>query len=98
MPTGSSGAYRFRTIKPVAYPSRPAPHIHFMIKVPGRDPWTTQLYVNGHPGNAGDDIYRHIGNAAARELVTVDFARVKESPIGEVTAKFDIVLGFTPVA
>jgi protocatechuate 3,4-dioxygenase beta subunit len=32
--TGSDGAYRFRTIKPVPYPGR-APHIHFAIS--GRD-------------------------------------------------------------
>ncbi len=27
--TGSTGNYYFRTIKPVPYPGRPAPHIHF---------------------------------------------------------------------
>ena len=26
------GEYRFRTIKPVAYPGRPAPHIHVKVK------------------------------------------------------------------
>jgi protocatechuate 3,4-dioxygenase beta subunit len=95
--TGSTGEYYFRTIKPVPYPTRPAPHIHFLIKVKGRDPWTTQLYIKGHPGNARDGIYRGIGDAKAQEAVTVDFARVKESRIGELTAKFDIILGFTPV-
>ena len=48
--TGSKGEYYFRTIKPVPYPSRAAPHIHFMIKVKGREPWTTQLYVKGTSG------------------------------------------------
>lgn len=94
--TGSSGEYYFRTIKPVPYPTRPAPHIHFMVKVKGREPFTTQLYVKGHPGNARDQIYRRIGNAHARDAVTVDFAAVKDSRIGELAAKFDIVLGFTP--
>ena len=94
--TGSSGEYYFRTIKPVPYPTRPAPHIHFMVKVKGREPWTTQLYVKGHPGNARDSIYRHIGEGQAQEAVTVDFTPVKESRIGELAAKFDIVLGFTP--
>jgi protocatechuate 3,4-dioxygenase beta subunit len=46
---GSNGEHRFRTIKPVPYPTRPAPHIHFMVKMTGHDPWTTQLYVKGHP-------------------------------------------------
>jgi protocatechuate 3,4-dioxygenase beta subunit len=94
--TGSSGEYYFRTIKPVPYPTRPAPHIHFMVKVKGREPFTTQLYVKGHPGNARDHIYRLIGDGQAQEAVTVDFAPVKDSRIGELAAKFDIVLGFTP--
>ena len=94
--TGSTGEYYFRTIKPVPYPTRPAPHIHFLVKVKGREPFTTQLYVKGHPGNARDSIYRGIGDSQAQEAVTVDFAPVKDSRIGELAAKFDIVLGFTP--
>src|SRR5262249_12995878 len=35
--TSSSGEYYFRTIKPVLYPGRLAPHIHFAVKVKGRD-------------------------------------------------------------
>ena len=66
------------------------------MRVKGRDPWTTQLYIKGHPGNDQDHIYRHIGNATEQEAVTVDFVPVKESRIGELAAKFDIVLGFTP--
>lgn len=94
--TGRSGEYYFRTIKPVAYPSRPAPHIHFLVRVKGREPWTTQLYIKGHPGNQRDFIYRRIGHAQAQEAVTVEFIPVKDSRIGELSAKFDIVLGFTP--
>jgi protocatechuate 3,4-dioxygenase beta subunit len=93
--TGSSGEYRFRTIKPVPYPTRRAPHIHFMVKMKGREPFTTQLYIKGHPGNERDGIYRHIGDAGARETVTVDFAPVKDSRIGELAAKFDIVMNVT---
>ena len=37
--TGSTGEYYFRTIKPVPYPTRSAPHVHFMIKVKGRPAW-----------------------------------------------------------
>ena len=94
--TGSSGEYRFRTIKPVPYPGRLAPHIHFKIKTLGRDPWTTQLYIKSYPSNQRDCIYRGIGDAKARESVTVDFAPIKDSRIVELAAKFDIVLGFTP--
>ena len=96
--TGSSGEYRFRTIKPVRYPGRLAPHIHFKIKVPGREQWTTQLYIKNYADNLRDGIYRGIGDAEARETVTMDFAPMKESRIGELAVKFDIVLGFTAAA
>jgi protocatechuate 3,4-dioxygenase, beta subunit len=93
--TNSDGGYRFRTIKPVAYPGRLAPHIHFKIKAPGREAWTTQLYIRGYEDNLRDGIYRGIGDGRARETVTMDFAPLKESRIGELAAKFDIVLGFS---
>jgi len=94
--TGSTGEYYFRTIKPVPYPTRPAPHIHFLVKVKGRSAWSTQLYIQGHPGNLRDGLYRSIGDADAQAAVTVDFAPVPGSRIGEFVAKFDIVPGFTP--
>ena len=95
--TGSTGEYYFRTIQPLAYEQRPAPHVHFAVKLKGRDKWTTQLFVNGDPGNEKDGIYRDLGAAKARS-VTVDFAPVKGSRAGELAAKFDIVLGYTPQA
>ncbi|HEV8293562.1 MAG TPA: protocatechuate 3,4-dioxygenase [Tepidisphaeraceae bacterium] len=95
--TGSSGEYYFRTVKPVPYPGR-TPHIHFALKAKGMEKFTTQCYVKGHPGNDKDGIYRGIRDPKARESVTVDFAPVKDSRIGELSAKFDIVLGFTPQA
>jgi protocatechuate 3,4-dioxygenase beta subunit len=93
--TSSSGEYYFRTIKPVSYPGR-TPHIHFKIKKSGREMLTTQLYIKGHAGNDRDGIYRGIRDAKARDAVTVEFAYVKDSRIGELAAKFDIVLGITP--
>jgi protocatechuate 3,4-dioxygenase beta subunit len=95
--TGSSGEYLFRTIKPVPYPGR-TPHIHFKVKLKGQDALTTQLYIKGHPGNERDGIWRSIRDEKLRDLITVDFAPVKDSKIGEVAAKFDIVLGVTPEA
>jgi protocatechuate 3,4-dioxygenase beta subunit len=93
--TGSTGEYYFRTIKPVAYPGR-TPHIHFAVKMKGRDKWTTQCYVKGEPQNEKDGVIRGIKDAKARESVIVDFAPIKESKAGELAAKFDIVMGFTP--
>jgi protocatechuate 3,4-dioxygenase beta subunit len=94
--TSSNGEYYFRTLKPVPYGGRQAPHIHFKIKLQGQRDWTTQLFVKGHPGNARDGIYARIADQAARDSVTVDFTSVKDSRIGEVTARFDIVMGATP--
>jgi protocatechuate 3,4-dioxygenase beta subunit len=93
--TGSTGDYLFRTIKPVPYHGRPAPHVHFKVKIKGREPWTTQLFVKGHPGNAQDQIYRRVGDAKALATVTAEFLPVKDSPIGELQARFDIVIGTT---
>lgn len=92
--TGSSGEYLFRTIKPVPYPGR-TPHIHFKVKLKGKDALTTQLYIKGHPGNERDRIWR---SEQQRDLITVDFAPIKESKLGELAAKFDLVLGVTPEA
>src|SRR5271170_3579713 len=55
--TGSTGEYYFRTLKPVRYPGRQAPHIHFKIKMKGQEPWTTQLFIKGFPGNVRDGVY-----------------------------------------
>jgi len=96
--TGSNGEYYFRTIKPIAYDMRPAPHIHFAVKIKGHAKWTTQLFVKGDPGNAKDRVYRDIGDPKARESVTVDFTPLKTSRVGELAARFDIVMGFTPEA
>jgi protocatechuate 3,4-dioxygenase beta subunit len=96
--TGSTGEYYFRTIKPVLYPDRQAPHIHFAVKIKGREKWTTQCYVKGHPGNERDFILRAISDAKARDSVIIDFAPIKGSRIGELAAKFDVVMGFTPEA
>ncbi len=93
--TGRTGEYAFRTIKPVPYPGR-TPHIHFAVKVPKQEKFTTQCYVKGHPGNAKDGVLRGIRDDKARESLLVDFTPLKESKIGELAAQFDIVLGFTP--
>jgi protocatechuate 3,4-dioxygenase beta subunit len=93
--TGSSGEYYFRTIKPVPYPGR-TPHIHFKIKQGRKELLTTQCYVKGEPRNERDGVFRGIRDAKARAAVLVDFAPLKGSRIGELTARFDIVLGMTP--
>jgi protocatechuate 3,4-dioxygenase beta subunit len=93
--TGSTGEYYFRTIKPVPYPGR-TPHIHFKVRKGEQELLTTQCYVQGDPGNERDGIYRSLRDERLRKSVTVEFAPVAESKIGELAARFDIVLGVTP--
>jgi protocatechuate 3,4-dioxygenase beta subunit len=93
--TGSTGEYYFRTVKPVPYPGR-TPHIHYKIRKGGKELLVTQCYVKGHPGNERDGIYRSLRDPKERDSVTIDFTPIKDSKIGELAAKFDIVLGVTP--
>jgi protocatechuate 3,4-dioxygenase beta subunit len=93
--TASDGAYRFRTIKPVSYPGR-TPHIHVKVKRGDRELLTTQCYVAGERQNDRDGVLLGVSDPKVRASVIVPFEKVKDSPIGELTAKFDIVLGITP--
>ncbi|OAI54069.1 intradiol ring-cleavage dioxygenase [Planctomyces sp. SCGC AG-212-M04] len=94
--TASDGGYRFRTIKPVPYPGRPAPHIHFKVKKGDRELITSQLMIRGHEGNLKDGVFSGIRNVIDRELLMTDFKAVPNSKTGELAAHFDIVLGKTP--
>ena len=87
--TDGDGAYRFRTIKPVAYAGR-TPHIHFKVKAANRE-LTTQMYVAGEPGNERDGLYRNLG--ATAPLVTVELAPAPQIEAQAVAGRFDIVLG-----
>jgi protocatechuate 3,4-dioxygenase beta subunit len=95
--TASTGEYYFRTVKPVPYPGR-TPHIHYKVKIKDKDVLTTQCYIKGHPQNARDGILNGIRDPKQRASVIVDFEPLKDSKIGELAARFDIVLGFTPDA
>ena len=88
--TGAAGRYRFRTIRPVAYPGR-APHIHFAIKGRSFEPLITQMYVRGAPENAYDGLLSRIGNPARRASLIIPFEPHPELA-GEQAARFDIVL------
>lgn len=94
--TNSNGEYRFRTIKPVPYPGRPAPHIHVKVKKGNRDLITTQLLIRGHAGNDRDGVFLGLRDLIDRELILGDFQQVKNSRIGEWAVAWDIVLGRTP--
>jgi len=93
--TGSKGEYLFRTIKPVPYPGR-TPHIHVKVKRSGKELLTTQLYVEGHPGNATDGIWKNVTDPRQRKAITVPFKALKGATAGELAASFDIVVGVLP--
>ena len=93
--TGSTGEYLFRTIKPVPYQPR-TPHIHLAVRIKGKKELITQCYIKGHELNANDMVYKAIKDQAQRDSVTLDFAPLKGSKAGELAARWDVVLGFTP--
>jgi len=93
--TGSSGEYVFRTIRPVPYPGR-TPHIHMAVRIKGKKELITQCYIKGHELNDKDMVYKGIKDLKQRESVTLAFDPLKGAKAGELAARWDVVLGFTP--
>ena len=58
--------------------------------------FTTQCYIKGEPRNQKDFILKRVKDLKARESLIVPFKKVNGARTGEVAAKFDIVLGWTP--
>jgi protocatechuate 3,4-dioxygenase, beta subunit len=91
--TDSDGHYRFKTIKPAAYPAgptlmRPA-HIHFQVT--GRDDrLVTQMYFAGDPYNATDPF---LNSAGLKELlITKLLDPTPEFEPDSKVVRFDIVV------
>ncbi len=91
--TDAGGAYRFRTVRPVAYPGR-APHIHFALSDRRFATFYTQMYIAGAPDNERDFLLRQVRDARARNSLIVN---LEPSPTegAELVGRFDIVLGET---
>ncbi len=83
---GADGAYRFRTIKPVPYSGR-APHIHFKVKLGGRELLTSQLYVASDANNNRDFLWRNLRDDE-RAVLTVPFVHGADG----LQAQFEIVV------
>jgi protocatechuate 3,4-dioxygenase, beta subunit len=60
--SGADGGLAFKTIKPVAYPGR-TPHIHIKLRHAAFGEVTSQLFVAGDAGNAGDFLWRSLDAA-----------------------------------
>jgi protocatechuate 3,4-dioxygenase, beta subunit len=92
--TDSEGRYRFKTIKPAAYPVgpnlvRPA-HIHFQVS--GRqDRLVTQMYFENDPHNDKDPFLNSVGSSKER-LITKLLDPTPEFEPDSKMAIFDIVL------
>lgn len=89
--TAADGAYRFRTIRPVAYSGR-TPHIHFRVVAPDGRRLTTQMYVAGESGNERDGVLRAIRDPRQRQQVLVSLASADGLERGALAGVFDIVL------
>jgi protocatechuate 3,4-dioxygenase beta subunit len=89
--SGADGTYRFRTIRPVAYPGR-TPHIHFAVSAPQRPELVTQMYVAGEGLNARDGVYAGLRDPRQREAVTVALTSGNGIENGALVGTFDIVL------
>jgi len=91
--TDAEGRYRFRTIRPGAYPvredwSRP-PHIHFKVARRGYHELTTQMYFAGDPLNERDLLLQSVPEPGQGMLI-VEFT---DRPGTEAKqGVFDIVL------
>jgi protocatechuate 3,4-dioxygenase beta subunit len=57
--SSSQGDVRLRTIKPAVYPGR-TPHIHVKLRHASFGEWTSQLFVEGEPGNSSDFLWRSL--------------------------------------
>ena len=89
--TDDNGNYRFKTIKPVAYPGR-APHIHMKVIDGSRD-LVTQIYIKDEPANKGDFLLNAIRNEQSRQSLEVAFEASTDTAKSELVARFDPVLG-----
>ncbi len=93
--TDSKGRYFFRTLKPSPYSGR-TPHIHMAVSAKGERKLTTQCYIKGEPRNDKDFILKRIKDNKIRNSLIIPFERLPDSKLNEVSARFDIVLGWTP--
>jgi protocatechuate 3,4-dioxygenase beta subunit len=86
-PIATSGAYRFDTIRPVAYPGR-TPHIHVRVKRDERPVLTSQIFLPDETAaNDRDFLWRQL-DAGRRDVALATLEREGDVAV----ARFDIVL------
>lgn len=90
--TDAEGRFRFRTIRPVAYPGRP-PHIHFKVKAKPFRELTTQMFVAGDPGLESDGIWRSIRSAEMKKQMAIELKPAEANSGVSLAGYFEIMLG-----
>lgn len=83
--TDADGVFAFRTIKPVAYPGR-TPHIHAKVFDATGELLTTQFYIDGHPQNEGDRLWRSL-SPEERQAVAMRFEEAGGLPTASVSIR-----------
>jgi protocatechuate 3,4-dioxygenase beta subunit len=104
--TGSSGYFKFRTIKAGLYTGR-ARHFHWGVTLPGRTTractqtgWNETAYSNAGTAwatqNSNDNVFASL-TTEQKAAVLLNFAAVEGTTTGEVYTNWDFVSGYTPV-
>ena len=92
--TAEDGSYRFRTIMPRIYSSRPR-HIHVKVRLDGRELLTTQFYFGNDAEMAGDHVVASAGDALQALIMEVaEGVDVEGNAI--LNGRRDIVLSSVP--
>jgi protocatechuate 3,4-dioxygenase beta subunit len=96
--TDTDGAFRFRTIRPVAYPFGPgpddrrAPHKHLAVSTRGVRRLTTQLYVAGEALNDTDRWLNMVADPAQRSSLIRPYEDGSAIERGAKQVRYDVVL------
>lgn len=96
--TDADGQYRFKTIKPAAYPVNPMnpvrvrpPHLHFDVTGSGSR-LVTQMYFPDEPDNAGDIIFRDLSPEEQRIVTGSVLPPASGMEPDSLLVRWDIVL------
>ena len=95
--TDAEGRYRFKTIKPGAYPINPVnpsnvrpPHIHFDV-LGTKDRLMTQMYFPDEPLNEKDVLFKELGSSKDAAIGTL-LPLTKELEPDSLLVNWDIIL------
>ena len=90
--TDDAGRFRFRTIRPVAYPGR-VPHIHFKVKARSFKELTTQMFVAGDPGLERDSIWRSLRSEELKKQMAIELKPAEANSGVALAGYFEIMVG-----